>query len=92
VNRNDFINTLCYLIVTQNLPHTIVKWLEFRAFLYIYNYTVNNLLYKSTNLVPLLIGKTFIIHQDLVKKRLKKAMLKIHFITDCWTALNKLGF
>jgi hypothetical protein len=72
VNRNNFINALYYLIVIHNLPYTIVEWLKFRAFLYIYNYTVNNLLYKSTNLVPLLINKTFIIYKDLIKKHLKR--------------------
>jgi len=42
--------------------------------------------------VPLLIGKTFVIHRDLVKKRLKKAISKVHFTTNCWTALNKSAF
>ncbi|OCK90615.1 uncharacterized protein K441DRAFT_578799, partial [Cenococcum geophilum 1.58] len=92
VNKTDFINALYYLIVTRNLPYIIVKWLEFRAFLYIYNYIVNNLLYKSAGLVPLLISKTFVIYRDLVKKRLKKAILKVHFITNYWTALNKSAF
>ena len=83
MNRNNFINALYYLIVTHNLPHIIIKWLKFRAFLHVYNYIVNNLLYKSANSVPLLISKTFIIYKDLVKTRLKKAMLKVHFITNC---------
>jgi len=42
--------------------------------------------------VPLLIGKMFVIHRDLVKKRLKKVILKVHFTTDCWTAPNKSAF
>ena len=82
VNKTDFINALYYLIVIHNFPYIIIKWPEFRAFLYIYNYTINNLLYKSTSLVPLLINKTFIIYRDLVKKRLKKAILKVHFTTN----------
>ena len=92
VNETDFINALCYLIVTRNLPHTIVEWPEFRAFLHICNHTIDNLLYKSANSVPLLIGKTFVIHKDLVKKRLQKAISKVHFTTDCWTAPNKSAF
>jgi len=92
VNKTNFINALYYLIVIRNLPYIIIKWPEFRAFLHIYNYTVNNLLYKSASLVPLLISKTFIIYKDLVKKRLKKAILKVHFITNCWTAPNKSAF
>ena len=92
VNETNFINALCYLIVTHNLPYTIVKWPEFRAFLYICNHIINNLLYKSANSVPLLIGKTFVIYKDLVKKRLQKVILKVHFITNCWTAPNKSAF
>ncbi|XTI85185.1 hypothetical protein V2W45_1233015, partial [Cenococcum geophilum] len=83
VNKADFINALYYLIVRHNLSYIIIKWLEFRAFLYIYNYIVNNLLYRSANLVLLLISKTFVIYKDLVKKRLKKAILKVHFIINC---------
>jgi hypothetical protein len=82
VNKTNFINTLYYLIVIRNFPYIIIKWLEFRAFLYIYNYIVNNLLYKSTSLVPLLISKTFVIYRDLVEKRLEKAILKVYFITN----------
>ncbi|XTI88892.1 hypothetical protein V2W45_1489701, partial [Cenococcum geophilum] len=82
VNEADFINALYYLIVIRNLPYIIIKWLKFRAFLYIYNYIVDDLLYRSANLVPLLISKTFVIYKDLVKKRLKKVILKVYFITN----------
>lgn len=92
MNRNDFINALCYLIVIRNLPYIIIKWPEFRAFLHVCNYIIDDILYKPANLVPLLISKTFIIYKDLVKTRLKKAMLKVHFTTNCWTALNKSAF
>lgn len=74
-------NALCYLIVTRNLPYTIVEWPEFRAFLYVCNYTVDDLLYKSASSVPLLIGKTFVIYKDLVKKRLEKAVTA-HFVDE----------
>jgi len=33
VNEKTFLDSLIYLIVTRNLPHTIVEWPEFRAFL-----------------------------------------------------------
>ena len=33
VDEKAFVDALIYLIITQNLPHTIVKWPEFRAFL-----------------------------------------------------------
>ena len=42
--------------------------------------------------MPLLINKIFIIYKDCIKLRLKKAKLKIHFTTNCWTALNKTAY
>lgn len=95
VNEKAFVDALIYLIVTRNLPHTIVEWPEFRAFLQICNYTLTDEggpLYKSRRSVPLLIGKTFVIHKDRIKLRLKKAKSKIHFTTDCWTAPNKTAY
>ena len=40
INKKDFLDSLYYLIITYNLPHSIIKWPEFWAFLYIYNYTL----------------------------------------------------
>ncbi|XTI82427.1 hypothetical protein V2W45_1224419, partial [Cenococcum geophilum] len=64
------------------LPYIIFKYLEFRAFLYVYNYTLTNkggLLYKLRRLVPLFISKTFVIYKEILKEKLKKALLKLHF-------------
>jgi hypothetical protein len=95
VNEKAFVDALIYLIVTRNLPYTIVEWPEFRAFLQICNYTLTDEggpLYKSRRSVPILIGKTFVIYKDRIKLRLKKAKSKIHFTTDCWTAPNKTAY
>ena len=95
MNKDNFMNAFCYLIVTRNLSYTIIKWPEFWAFLHVCNHTIvskDGLLYKSCKLVPLLISKTFVIHKDLIKERLKKVLSKIHFTTDCWTAPNKIAF
>jgi len=95
VNKHAFFDALCYLIVTQNLPHTIVEWPEFRAFLHVCNYTLTSeggLLYKSRRSVPLLIGKTFVVHKEMIKGKLKKALSKLHFTTDCWTSPNKKAY
>lgn len=94
-NEKAFLDSLIYLIVTRNLPHTIVEWPEFRAFLQICNYTLTEEggpLYKSRRSVPLLIGKTFVIQKDHMKLRLQRAKSKIHFTTDCWTAPNKMAY
>jgi len=50
------------------------------------------LLSKSRNSMPLLLGKTFVVHKDLIRKRLSIALSKLHFITDCWTAPNKTAY
>ena len=95
VNEKAFLNSLIRLIVTRNLPHTIVEWPEFRAFLQICNYTLTEEggpLYKSRKSVPILIGKTFVIQKDRIKLRLQRAKSKIHFTTDCWTAPNKTAY
>ena len=95
VNEKTFLDSLIYLIVTRNLPHTIVEWPEFRAFLQICNYTLTEEggpLYKSRRSVPILIGKTFVIQKDHIKLRLQRAKSKIHFTTDCWTAPNKTAY
>jgi len=86
VSEKDFLDSLCYLIVTYNLPHSIIEWPKFWIFLYIYNYTLigtNGLLLKSRNFVPLLLSKTFMVYKNLIKKKLSTALLKFHFITDC---------
>ena len=95
MDEKAFVDALIYLIVTRNLPHTIVEWPEFRAFLQICNYTLTedgSPLYKSRRSVPILIGKTFVVQKDRIKLRLKKAKSKIHFTTDCWTAPNKTAY
>ena len=64
VDEKAFVDALIYLIVTRNLPHTIVEWPEFRAFLQICNYTLTedgSPLYKLRRSVPILIGKTFVV-------------------------------
>ena len=50
------------------------------------------LFYKLYRLVPLLISKTFIIYKEIIKGKLKKALLKLHFTTNCWTSLNKIAY
>ena len=40
INKKDFLDSLYYLIITHNLPHSIIKWPKFWAFLHIYNYTL----------------------------------------------------
>ena len=95
VSEKDFLDSLCYLIVTHNLPHSIIEWPEFRAFLHVCNHTLvskDGLLAKSRNSVPRLLGKTFIIHKDLIRKKLSTALSKLHFTIDCWTAPNKTAF
>ena len=50
VNKKDFLDSLCYLIVIHNLLYSIIKWSEFQAFLHICNYTLiskDGLLAKS---------------------------------------------
>jgi len=74
-----------YLIITYNLPYSIIKWPKFRAFLYVYNYTLvspRGLLIKSRNSIPLLLSKTFVVYKDLIKKKLSTALLKLYFITN----------
>lgn len=95
VNEKTFLDSLIYLIFTRNLPHTIVEWPEFRAFLQICNYTLTEEggpLYRSRRSVPILTGKTFVIQKDHIKLRLQRAKWKIHFTTDCWTAPNKTAY
>ena len=86
INKHAFFNALCYLIITRNLPYLIIKWPEFRAFLHVCNYTLTGeggLLYKSRRSVPFFISKTFVIYKEIIKGKLKKALLKLHFITNC---------
>ncbi len=95
VNEKAFLDSLIYLIVTRNLPHTIVEWPEFRAFLQVCNYTLTEEggpLYKSCRSVPILIGKTFVIQKDHAKLRLQRAKSKIHFTNDCWMTPNKTTY
>ena len=86
MSEKDFLDSLCYLIVTHNLPHSIIEWPEFRAFLHVCNYTLvgpGGLLAKSRNSVPLLLGKTFVVHKDLIRKKLSTALSKLHFTINC---------
>lgn len=95
VSEADFLNALCFLIVARNLPHSIVEWPEFRNFLHVCNHTLvgeDGLLSKSRKSVPLLIGNTFVVHKDLLKRKLERALSKLHFTTDCWTAPNKTAY
>ena len=95
VNEKDFLDSLCYLIITYNLPYLIIKWPKFRAFLYICNYILvskDGLLAKSRYSIPILLGKTFIVYKDLIRKKLSIAILKLYFIINCWIALNKTAF
>ena len=95
INKKDFLNSLCYLIITHNLPHSIMEWPEFQAFLHICNYTLvgkNSLLVKSQYSMPILLSKTFVVYKDLIRKKLSTALSKLYFTINCWTAPNKTAF
>ena len=85
ISEKDFLDSLCYLIITYNLPYLIIKWPKFQAFLYIYNYILvskDGLLIKSRYSIPILLSKMFIVYKDLIKKKLSIALLKLYFIIN----------
>lgn len=95
VNDKDFLNSLIYLIVKKDLPHTIIESPEFQSFLYTCNYTLvepGGPLFKSRATVPRLLGKTFVVHKENIAKKLALARSKIHLTTDCWTSPNKTAY
>ena len=86
IDEGAFYEALCRLVVVRNLPHSCIEWPEFRALLHTVNYTVDGLLIKSRRSIPILIGKTFVLHKKSLKWKLQNSMSKIHFTTDAWTA------
>src|SRR5205809_628787 len=92
LNKQALQEALVQLIVLQNLPYNAIEWPELQALLIIVNYAVKDLLKQSHDAIPRIIENSFVIHKDILQRKLRTFLSKIHFSIDVWTSPNHKAF
>jgi hypothetical protein len=92
INKKVFHEALVQLITLRNLPHRMVEWAEFQALLATINYTVDEVLVTAHSTISKLIDHSFVIHEEILKEKLRNSLSKIHFTVDMWTSPNYKAF
>ena len=92
INRGAFYESLINFITRCNVPHNCVTWPEFQALLMTVNYTVEDVLVESASTVSAILSRSYSIHRDTLKAKLRRAKSLIHFSIDLWTSPNHKAF
>ena len=67
-------------------------WLELQALLIIVNYIVEDVLVTAVGTILKLIKTSFIVYCEILKLKLYRSLLKIHFLINMWTSPNHRAF
>jgi hypothetical protein len=81
---------LVTLIVVRNLPFRIVEWPEFHALCRTLNPQSSNVITTAHSQVIKKVEQTWLLHKDVVRKKLQSAISSIHLSLDIWTAPNRM--
>ncbi|TKA63593.1 hypothetical protein B0A49_09385, partial [Cryomyces minteri] len=84
VDKRTVTEAVVRLIALHNLPHNAVEWPALRALILTVNYTATNVLPQSHTTVPAILKRSFLLHKDLLKRRMQVSLSKIHFTIDMW--------
>jgi len=88
LNKEVVQQALLNLIVVGNLPFRIVEWKEFHVFCQALNPKSSNSVTTTHSEVSRLIGESFPVQKDIVRRRVQSALTSIHLSVDIWTAPN----
>jgi hypothetical protein len=88
LNKDISQKALLELIVTRNLPLSIVQWPEFHTFCGTLNPRSINILPTSHSTVTSWLQSSFEEQYDIVRKKLQSARTNIHLSVDIWTSPN----
>ena len=83
---------LVSMIPSRNLLFRAAEWSELHALMKTANPALDREMISSHSTVAKKIWESWGFSKDLVRKRLRSAMSKIHFSVDIWTSLNKKQF
>jgi hypothetical protein len=83
---------LVSMISSRNLPFRAAEWSELHALMKTANPALDREMISSHSTVAKKIWESWGFSKDLVRKRLRSAMSKIHFSVDIWTSPNKKQF
>lgn len=92
LNKDVSQKALLELIITRNLPLSIVRWPEFHTFCGTLNPRSIDILPTSHSTVASWLEKSFEDQRDIVRKKLQSARTSIHLSVDIWTSPNNYLF
>ena len=92
IQEPEFKEACTRLITVQNLPYTLLDWLEFWGVILSVNYMAKDVLKLARKDVPKLIESTYLLHHERLLEKLQNVLGWIHFSIDMWTLPAKTGF
>jgi hypothetical protein len=72
--------------VVRNLPYDAITWPELQALLLTVNYTCEEALIDSSNTVPKVIKKAYVLNKEILKQKLQSSLTLIHLSLNAWTS------
>lgn len=92
LNQDVIDEALVALIVTRNIPFSLVEWPEFHALCRVLNPESEDYIITAHTSVPKRIEQSWQAQKDIVRKKLQSASSSIHLSLDIWTSPNRILF
>jgi hypothetical protein len=92
LNQDVLDEALVSLIVSRNIPFSIVEWPEFHAICRLLNPQSVDYIITAHTSVPKKIKLSWQAQKDVVRKKLQSASSSVHLSLDIWTSPNRLLF
>ncbi len=88
LEREAFYEAQIHLITQHRMSFWMAKYQALTSV----NPEVENLLIESHTTVPIHVERSFKVHHETIKKRLKEAKAQIHYSIDLWSWPNRKSF
>jgi hypothetical protein len=92
LNPEAAMEALVQLATVRNLPYNCNTWPELQALLMAANYAGQGLINTSHDHVQRLSSNSYVIHKDILRKKLQSSPAKLHLSADVWSAPNYKAF